>query len=90
VALEISGNYLGLQQAIRSVHREGLVVTASYYGDRMNALDLSGEWHHNRLTMRSSMPVWGCSSRWQPMWDMARLEQTAIDMLAEQRLSVKR
>ena len=89
VALEISGNYQGLQQAIRSVHREGLVVTASYYGDRVNALDLSGEWHHNRLTMRSSMPVWSCSSRWQPMWDMARLEQTVIDMLAEQRLSVK-
>jgi threonine dehydrogenase-like Zn-dependent dehydrogenase len=89
VALEISGNYLGLQQAIRSVHMEGLLVTASYYGDRVNALDLSGEWHHNRLTMRSSMPVWNCSNRWHPMWDMARLEQTAIHLLAEQKLSVK-
>ena len=30
VALEISGAYASLQQAIRGVHKEGLVVTASY------------------------------------------------------------
>jgi threonine dehydrogenase-like Zn-dependent dehydrogenase len=89
VAIEISGAYPALQQAMRSVHREGLVVTASYYGDQENAVDLSREWHHNRLTLRSSMPVWGCSSRWQPMWDLARLEQTAIDLLAGQKLDVK-
>lgn len=89
VALEISGTYLGLQQAIRSVHMEGMVVTASYYGDKENAVDLSGEWHHNRLTLRSSMPVWNCSNRWQPMWDLARLVQTAIDLLVGQKLCVK-
>jgi len=89
VAIEISGNYLALQQAIRAVHQEALVVTASYYGDHKNSLDLSKEWHHNRLTMRSSMPVWSCSNRWQPMWNLARIEHTAIDLLAEQKLVVK-
>ncbi len=89
VVMEISGRYSALQQAMRSVHKEGLVVTASYYGDQDNAVDLSKEWHHNRLTLRSSMPVWNCSSRWQPMWDLGRLEHTAIDMLANQKLNVK-
>jgi 2-desacetyl-2-hydroxyethyl bacteriochlorophyllide A dehydrogenase len=89
VAIEISGVYPALQQAMRSVHREGLVVTASYYGGQENAVDLSREWHHNRLNLRSSMPVWSCASRWQPMWDLARLEQSAIDLLATQKLNIK-
>jgi threonine dehydrogenase-like Zn-dependent dehydrogenase len=89
VALEISGAYASLQQAIRGVHKEGLVVTASYYGDRTAPLDLSREWHHNRVTLRSSMPVWDCSHRNQPMWDLFRLERTAVSLLEEQKLNVK-
>jgi threonine dehydrogenase-like Zn-dependent dehydrogenase len=89
VALEISGTYTGLQQAIRSVHKEGLLVTASYYGDQNNRVDLSREWHHNRLTMRSSMPVWECSHRCQPMWNLKRLESTVVKLLAGQKLNVK-
>lgn len=89
VAIEISGTYAALQQAIRSVHREGVVVTVSYYGDEQGRVDLSSEWHHNRITLRSSMPVWGCTHRQQPMWDLARLERVAIGLLEEQRLQVK-
>jgi threonine dehydrogenase-like Zn-dependent dehydrogenase len=88
VAVEISGAYPALQQAIRCVHREGLVVAASYYGDQTGRIDLAREWHHNRITLRSSMPVWGCSHRWQPMWDFSRLERVAIKLLEEQRLQV--
>ncbi len=89
VAVEISGAYASLQHAIRCVHKEGLVVTASYYGDRTIPLDLSREWHHNRITLRSSMPVWDCSHRHHPMWDLARLERAAVSLLEEQKLSVK-
>lgn len=89
VAIEISGAYSSLQQAIRGTHKEGLVVTASYYGDRTTPLDLSREWHHNRITLRSSMPVWDCSHRCQPMWNLDRLERTAITLLEEQKLNVK-
>jgi threonine dehydrogenase-like Zn-dependent dehydrogenase len=89
VAIEISGSYAALQQAIRGVHKEGLVVTASYYGDQANRVDLSREWHHNRVTLRSSMPVWDCSHRSQPMWDLNRLERTAVDLLAGGKLKVK-
>ena len=89
VAVEISGAYAALQQAIRCVHKEGLVVAASFYGDQKGRLDLSREWHHNRVTLRSSMPVWDCSHRCQPMWDLARLERTAIRLLEEQKIKVK-
>jgi len=89
VALEISGVYSALQHAIRGTRQEGLVVTASYYGDMVGRVDLSREWHHNRITMRSSMPVWGCSHRSYPLWDLERLEQTAVRLLEEGRLAVK-
>jgi threonine dehydrogenase-like Zn-dependent dehydrogenase len=89
VAIELSGAYPALQHAIRGVHKEGLVVTASYYGDQAGRVDLSREWHHNRVTLRSSMPVWDCSHRCQPMWDLTRLERTAVSLLADGRLSVK-
>jgi threonine dehydrogenase-like Zn-dependent dehydrogenase len=89
VALEIAGSYDALQQAIRCVHREGLVVTAGYYGDSSNHLDLAREWHHNRITLRSSMPVWNCSHRNQPMWNLSRIERIAISLLEERKLTVK-
>jgi threonine dehydrogenase-like Zn-dependent dehydrogenase len=87
VAIELSGAYPALQQAVRAVQREGLVVAASYYGGP-GTLDFSAEWHHNRVTLRSSMPVWGCTHRSHPLWDLARLERTAADLLASGQLTV--
>ena len=89
VAIDISGVYAALQQALRCVHREGLVVTVSFYGDQTGRIDLSSEWHHNRITLRSSMPVWGCAHRWQPMWDLARVECVAIGLLEDRKLQVE-
>jgi threonine dehydrogenase-like Zn-dependent dehydrogenase len=89
VAIELSGAYAALQQAIRAVHKQALVVTASYYGDQTGRVDLSREWHHNRITLRSSMPVWACDHRCAPMWDLDRLEHSAIVLLAGRALRVK-
>jgi threonine dehydrogenase-like Zn-dependent dehydrogenase len=89
VAMELAGSYTALQQAIRCVHQEGLVVTAGYYGDSSDHLDLAREWHHNRITLRSSMPVWNCSHRNQPMWNLSRIERVAINLLEERKLNVK-
>ena len=88
VAIELSGAYAALQQAVRCVQREGLVVAASYYGGA-GQVDFSREWHHNRITLRSSMPVWGCTHRCHPLWDLARLERTALALLAGEALKVK-
>jgi threonine dehydrogenase-like Zn-dependent dehydrogenase len=89
VAIEISGAYAGLQHAIRCVQREGRVVTTSYYGDQRGRVDLAREWHHNRINLISSMPVWGNTLRAAPAWNFARIEQTAIALLAEHKLQVK-
>jgi threonine dehydrogenase-like Zn-dependent dehydrogenase len=89
VAIEISGAYAGLQHAIRCVTRQGRVVTTSYYGDTRGRVDLAREWHHNRITLISSMPVWGNTLREAPAWNFARIEQTAIGLLAEQNIQVK-
>jgi 2-desacetyl-2-hydroxyethyl bacteriochlorophyllide A dehydrogenase len=84
-AIEISGATSALQHAIRCVRQEGLVVAASYYKEA-GALALGAEWHHNRVTMRSSMAVWGCSHRSYPLWDLKRVETTAIRLLESGRL----
>jgi threonine dehydrogenase-like Zn-dependent dehydrogenase len=86
VAIEISGAYAALQSAIRCVHMGGLIVTASYYKGSGQVLELGAEWHHNRPTIRSSMPVWGNPHRCHPMWDLKRLEETAILLLQRGRL----
>lgn len=85
-AIEISGAYPALQAAIRSVHPGGLLVTASYFKGYGNELQLGAEWHHNRLTLVSSMPVWDMPHRNYPMWDLKRIERTALSLLENGRL----
>lgn len=89
VAIEVSGSYAALHDAIRSVHYSGLVVTASFYQEQANALRLGEEWHMTRTTMRSSMPVWGNPSRDYPMWDDRRLEDTVFRLMRNKKLIVE-
>jgi threonine dehydrogenase-like Zn-dependent dehydrogenase len=89
VAMEISGSYAALHQAIRSVQVGGRVVAASYYKGSAAPLSLGAEWHHNRPTLISSMAVWGCPHRLYPLWDLERLERTAIDLLERGLLSTE-
>lgn len=86
VAIELSGDYSALQDAIRSIHAGGLIVTASYFKGDCHQLQLGAEWHHNRVTMISSMPVWGMPHRCYPMWDLKRIEKTALHLLENGRL----
>lgn len=85
VAIDISGSYAALNSAIRVVRQCGLIVSASYYGGTPQ-IDLGAEWHHNRPTFRSSMPVWGNAHRCHPLWDQQRLENTALRLLEQGRL----
>jgi threonine dehydrogenase-like Zn-dependent dehydrogenase len=86
--IEISGSMLALQSAIRAVHQGGMVVTVSFYKSGQPTLNLGMEWHHNRPTLISSMPVWGNISRYAPMWDFQRLRHTAVQLLAQHKLLV--
>ncbi len=86
VAIECSGHYAALHEAIRSVRKAGRVVAAGFYQGGGTALRLGEEWHHNRVTMVSSMAVWDCPHRHYPLWNRPRVEEVAIDLLASGRL----
>jgi 2-desacetyl-2-hydroxyethyl bacteriochlorophyllide A dehydrogenase len=77
VAIEFSGRYEALQQALRSVRVEGLVVAAGFYVGEGSALRLGEEWLHNRLTMVASMQGWGV-----PI-DRRGLRAEALERLAQ-------
>jgi threonine dehydrogenase-like Zn-dependent dehydrogenase len=87
VAIEFSGQYAALQEAIRSVRLAGSVVAAGFYVGAAGDLRLGEEWHHNRLTLVGSMSGWGAPHR-EPGWDRRRLRATALDLLARGRLEV--
>lgn len=86
VAIECSGHYAALHEAMRSVRQAGLVVTVGFYQGGGTALRLGEEWHHNRLTLVSSMAVWQNPHRDYPLWERARVEQVVLDLLADGRL----
>jgi 2-desacetyl-2-hydroxyethyl bacteriochlorophyllide A dehydrogenase len=86
VAIEISGSPAALNEAVRCVRQSGLVVAAAYYQGGAEALRLGAEWHHNRVTMRSSMAVWDNPHRSHPLWNKKRVEETAVAWLATGRI----
>jgi threonine dehydrogenase-like Zn-dependent dehydrogenase len=79
VAIEASGNYRALYDAMRSVQQCARIVTLGYYKGDHSHVPFGAEWHHNRLELISSMPVWNNPSREHPLWDLARLEQTVLE-----------
>ncbi len=85
VAIDVSGAYAALHSAIRCIQMCGLIVSASYYSG-ISQIELGAEWHHNRPTFVSSMPVWGNPHRCYPLWDLKRLEETALRLLETGRL----
>jgi 2-desacetyl-2-hydroxyethyl bacteriochlorophyllide A dehydrogenase len=88
VAIEFSGRYEALHEALRCVRLAGSVVAAGFYvGGSPPALRLGEEFHHNRLTLVGSMSGWGAPHR-EPGWDRPRLRATALDLLAAGRLDV--
>jgi 2-desacetyl-2-hydroxyethyl bacteriochlorophyllide A dehydrogenase len=86
VAIEFSGRYGALQQALRSVRVAGTVVAAGFYvGAAGSELRLGEEWLHNRLTMVASMQGWGVPPR-DAGWDRQRLRAAALELVAVGRL----
>jgi 2-desacetyl-2-hydroxyethyl bacteriochlorophyllide A dehydrogenase len=86
IAIELSGNYQALNEAIQVAKMGGTVVAGGFYRGGGTPLTLGAEWHHNRITLLSSMGVWGCPHRDHPTWDRGRVHQTAIELLAAGKL----
>lgn len=86
IAIELSGSDAALHEAIRCVRVAGTVVAGGFYRGGAAHLRLGEEWHHNRVTLVSSMGVWDCPHRDYPAWDRARIHATATALLASGQL----
>lgn len=87
IAIVASGSYKALQESLRSVQNCGTIVSLGYYHGQGHDLSLGQEWHHNRLTLISSMPVWGNPVRDYPLWNNDRMEVALRQMFQRGLLS---
>jgi threonine dehydrogenase-like Zn-dependent dehydrogenase len=78
-AIEVSGNTNALPLALNLVGQEGLVVVASWYGNKPVTLDLGSRFHRGRVRMHSSQvgqlspdlaPRWNYQRRMSVVWRM--------------------
>ena len=86
IAIEASGNYRALGQAMRCVAQCGRIVTLGYYHGKDTELELGAEWFHNRLELICSMPHWGNPLRDYPLWNEKRLVEAVHRMFLKQEL----
>ena len=87
VVIECSGAVAALHQAIQTSGLGGTVIAAGMYAGPAAALHLSEEFLLNRVTVKASMGVWGCPSRF-PGWDLPRLLRESLRLIAEKKLNV--
>jgi len=85
VAIEASGAYPALHEAIRSTALGGLVVPLAFYQGEGKGLRLGEEWHMNRVTIKSSRANTD-PNRDHPMWDNRRIREVAFELLRTGRL----
>ncbi|HEX2417527.1 MAG TPA: zinc-binding alcohol dehydrogenase [Micromonosporaceae bacterium] len=81
VAIEISGAYPALHEAIRSVAVGGRVVAAGFYQGDGLGLRLGEEFHHNRVELVCSQ-IGGVPPRLTPRWSQDRLQRVFLNQLA--------
>jgi hypothetical protein len=62
------------------------VIAGGFYRGAGTPLTLGAEWHHNRVSLLSSMDVWDHPHRGYPTWSRERIHQTAIHLLATGKL----
>lgn len=86
IAIEVSGAPVALQQAIDVVAVEGLVVVASWYGQKPVTLTLGGHFHRGRVRIHSSQ-VGRLAPETLPRWDYARRTATVMELLPRLRLA---
>lgn len=87
VAVEASGSYSALHQAMRAVGQCGRVVTVGFYKARDSQLELGAEFFHNRIELIASLPAWGNPLRDAPLWDTARMSRSLVDLFRSGRLT---
>ena len=86
-AIDLSGAYPALHEATRLVGPDGRVVAAGFYQGEAVGLRLGEEFHHNRVEVVASQ-IGAVPARKRPRWDVPRLQQTVVDLIADARPDV--
>ncbi|GAA0462682.1 zinc-dependent alcohol dehydrogenase [Streptomyces olivaceiscleroticus] len=87
-AIEISGVYPALHEALRCVAVDGRVVAAGFYQGDGEGLRLGDEFHHNRAQLICSQ-IGGVPPHLAGRWTVERLQQTFLRLVAEAKVDVK-
>ncbi len=87
VAIDLSGSYHALREAVRAVGPDSTVVAAGFYQGAATPLHLGEEFHHNRVRLVASQ-IGSVPPRLHPRWDRERLQLTVADLLAKGKLDV--
>ncbi len=87
VAIELSGAYAALHEAIRAVRPGGRVVAAGFYQGPATGLDLGEEFHHNRVQVVASQ-IGGTPTAMSERWDRARLHRAVLGLVVGGSLDV--
>ena len=82
VAIEISGSYAGLHEAVRCVAVGGRVVAAGFYQGEGVGLALGEEFHHNRIQIIASQ-IGGPAEHVQGRWTVERMQQTFMHLVGD-------
>jgi threonine dehydrogenase-like Zn-dependent dehydrogenase len=88
VAIEVSGNYSALHEAIRSVAYSSRVVALGFYQGAGQTLFLGDEFHHNRVNVICSQ-ISGVAPELSYRWNVERMVHRGIDLQAEGVLHLK-
>jgi threonine dehydrogenase-like Zn-dependent dehydrogenase len=88
VALEVTGSYRALHEAVRSVAYNSRVVAAGFFQGEGGGLALGEEFHHNRVDLRCSQ-ISGVAPGLSHRWDDERLQRTVMGLSASGRLELE-
>lgn len=87
LAIEISGAYPALHEALRSVAAGGRVVASGFYQGDGTGLRLGDEFHHNRVQLVCSQ-IGSVPPQLSHRWTVERLQRTFLRLVAEGQVDV--
>jgi len=87
VAIEISGSYRALHEAVRSTAPGGRVVAAGFYQGEGAGLHLGEEFHHNRIQIVASQ-IGGVPAGLVGRWSTERLHRVFMGLVADGSIDV--
>jgi len=89
VAIDASGSYKALHQAIRATAYGGTIVPVSWYHGEARGLYLGEEWHFNRQIMVAGARVESEPYRDYPRWNRKRVYNTVIELFKKKKLTIE-